>query len=214
MEQNLLLRGKKMTITVAHTKGGVGKSTLAWNLAHSLKEIGKTVTLVDLDFQQTLHFVNQIRGLNDIEVLQPTTTSEVLEVLLTSQNKTDYYIVDVGGFDSDINRTALDCSHKVIIPISDSITEVLGFKTFEGILDELILGDTEFQVVLNNIHPLTKNFSIIKEAIGDKYKLLDTVIRTRKVYKTTLGVGSSVFDTNNEVAKDEIRGIRDELISD
>lgn len=204
-----------MTITVAHTKGGVGKSTLAWHLAHSLKEIGKTVTLVDLDFQQTLHFVNSIRGLDDIKVLQPQTVGEVLEVLLqATHNKTDYFIVDVGGFDSDINRTAIDCSHKVLIPISDSVTEVLGFKTFEGILDELILGDTEFNIVLNNIHPLTRNFSIIKEAIGDKYKLLDSIVRTRKVYKTTLGVGSSVFDTNNEMAKDEIRGVRDELIKD
>lgn len=201
-----------MTITVAHTKGGVGKSTLTWQLAHSLKEIGKTVTLVDLDFQQTLYFVNQIRGLDDIEVLQPKTVGEVLEVLLSARAKTEYYIVDVGGFDSDINRTAIDCSHKVLVPIADSVTEVLGFKTFEGILDELTLGDTEFNIVLNNIHPLTRNFSIIKEAIGEKYRLLNSVIRTRKLYKSTLGVGASVFDTNNEIAKEEIRSLRDELI--
>ena len=42
-----------MIITIAHTKGGVGKSTLAWNLAHSLKATGKIVRIVDLDFQQT-----------------------------------------------------------------------------------------------------------------------------------------------------------------
>ena len=203
-----------MNITIAHTKGGVGKSTLAWQLAHSLKEIGKTVTLVDLDFQQTLHFVNQIRGLDDIEVLQPQTVAEVINLLIGEDARSDYYIVDVGGFDSDINRTALEFSHKVIVPISESVTEVLGFKTFEGIIDELILKNTEFDVVLNNIHPLTKNFSTIKEAIGDKYKLLNTIIRSRKIYKTTLGVGESVFDTKNERAKEEIRGLRDELISD
>ena len=46
-----------MIITVAHTKGGVGKSTLAWNLAHSLLEKGEKVTIIDLDFQQTLFFI-------------------------------------------------------------------------------------------------------------------------------------------------------------
>lgn len=203
-----------MIITVAHTKGGVGKSTLAWHLAHSIKEIGKSVTLVDLDFQQTLHFINEIRGLNDIEVLQPKTVEEVIYTLIhTHEKETDFYIVDVGGFDSDINRTALEFSHKVLIPISDSVTEVLGFKTFESIIDELILGETEFNIVLNNIHPLTRNFTIIQEAVGDKSKLLDSKIRTRKVYKTTLGVGASVFDTTNEAAKNEIRSLRDELIS-
>lgn len=202
-----------MNITIAHTKGGVGKSTLAWHLAHSLKEIGKSVTIVDLDFQQTLFFINQIRGLNDIEVLQPQTVAEVMKLLISEKPRSDYYIIDVGGFDSDINRAALDFSHKVLVPISESVTEVLGFKTFDGIIDELILKNTEFDVVLNNIHPLTRNFSTIKEAVGDKYKLLNTVIRSRKVYKTTLGVGSSIFDTNNERAKEEIRGLRDELIN-
>jgi len=203
-----------MNITIAHTKGGVGKSTLAWNLAHSLREIGKSVTIVDLDFQQTLFFINQIRGIDGIEVLQPQTVAEVMQLLVVEKQRSDYYIVDVGGFDSDINRSALDFSHKVLIPISESVTEVLGFKTFEGILNELILKETEFNIVLNNIHPLTKNFSTIKEAVGDKYKLLNTVIRSRKVYKTTLGVGASVFDTNNERAKEEIRGLRDELIKE
>ena len=201
-----------MTITVAHTKGGVGKSTLAWHLAHAIKESGKSVTLVDLDFQQTLFFINQIREADDIEVLQPQTVQDVMNILAFEKDKkTDYYIVDVGGFDSDINRTAIDFSHKVIIPISESVTEVLGFKTFESILDELVLKDTEFNVVLNNIHPLTRNFDIIKEAIGEKYKLLDSIIRTRKVYKSSLGVGKSIFETNNTAAQDEIRSLRDEL---
>jgi chromosome partitioning protein len=202
-----------MIITVAHTKGGVGKSTLTWNLAHSFKELGKTVTIIDLDFQQTLFFINQIRGTDTFTVLQPQTVRELMQELIHPTNPTDITIIDVGGFDTDINRLAIDYSHKILIPISDSVTEVLGFKTFEGILDTLILGESEISVVLNNIHPLTKNFDTIKEAVGDKYKLLNTVIRSRKVYKTTLGTGASVFDTVHGIAKKEIRGVRDEIFT-
>ncbi len=202
-----------MIITVAHTKGGVGKSTLTWNLAHSFLELKKTVKIIDLDFQQTLFFINAIRGTDTLTVLQPQTVEALIFELLQSTHKTDITLIDVGGFDNDLNRTAIDFSHKVLIPISDSVTEVLGFRTFNDILKELFLEDkAEINVVLNNIHPLTKNFDIIKEAVGDK-KILNTVIRSRKIYKTTIGVGSSVFDTLHNAAKAEIRGVRDELIS-
>ena len=200
-----------MIISLVHTKGGVGKSTLAWNLAHSFRELGKKVTIIDLDFQQTLYFVNCIREDKNIDVLQPQSVQEVISIF-SNNTAGDIYIIDVGGFDSDINRTAIEISNIALVPISDSMTEVLGFKTFEGILKELVL-DTKINIVLNNIHPLTKNFDIIKEAIGDNWTLLNTVIRSRKIYKTAMGDGSSVFDYDKKIqAQDEIRGVRDELI--
>lgn len=200
-----------MIYTVGHTKGGVGKSTLAWNLAHSFKELGKKVTIIDLDFQQTLFFINSMND-SSMEVLQPKTVEELIQLLLASKQE-EVIIVDVGGFDSDINRTAIDFANTVLIPISDSITEVLGFKTFEAILDEMILGDTNAKIVLNNVHPLTKNFDIIKEAVAgnSSIALLSSIVRSRKIYKTSLGQGYSVFGTPNQIAQDEIRSLRDEL---
>jgi chromosome partitioning protein len=47
-----------MIIAVAHTKGGVGKSTIAWNIATALKE-SHNVELIDLDFQRTLTYIKQ-----------------------------------------------------------------------------------------------------------------------------------------------------------
>lgn len=201
-----------MIYTVAHSKGGVGKSTLAWNLAHSFKELDKKVTIVDLDFQQTLFFINSMHT-SSIEVHQPQSVETLINFLLKS-TPDEIIIIDVGGFDSDINRTAIDFSNTVLIPISDSITEVIGYKTFEAILGEMILGETNARVVLNNIHPLTKNFDIIKQAIAgnESIKLLDSIVRSRKIYKTSLGQGYSVFGTSNAVAQDEIRSVRDELI--
>lgn len=205
-----------MIITIAHTKGGVGKSTLAWNLAHSLKTKGKEVTIVDLDFQQTLYFINAIREKEDMKVLQPQSGSELIEIFETYQG---YLVVDVGGFDNDINRIALSWADKIVVPISNSVTEVIGYKTFEAILEEI---DNPFvNVVLNNIHPLTKNFSEIHKAIATTKQttLLQTIIRNRKVYKDSLGDGKSVFDTNvpsaaEKQARDEIQGLCDELIED
>ncbi len=113
-----------MIITIAHTKGGVGKSTLAWHLAHSFEN--KQVKIIDLDFQQTLYFVNIISG-DTLNVLQPLSVDELINEL-EAVAPDDICIVDVGGFDSDINRAAIEHSDRIVIPISESITEVLGLE--------------------------------------------------------------------------------------
>lgn len=197
-----------MIITVAHTKGGVGKSTLAWNLAHSLKATGKTVRIVDLDFQQTLYFINALNEDSQIEVLQPETIAELLDIF---KNNKGYLIVDVGGFDSDINRAAMEKANKIVIPVSSSVTEVIGFQTFKDILKDI--DAVSINVVLNNIHPLQKDFKDIEDVIqNENMKLLKTIVRSRKIYKDSLGFGKSVFDTGNKQAIEEIEGLRDELI--
>ena len=195
-----------MVITVAHTKGGVGKSTLAWHLAQSIEN--KKVTIIDLDFQQTLYFVNVITG-EKMNVIQPQTTSELIEIF--TAHLADIFIVDVGGFDSDINRIAISHSDKVLIPVSDSLTEVLGFKTFEGILDE-ISTDAKIYMVLNNIHPLTRNFKIVEDVVyTEKVQLLKSIIRSRKTYKASMNQEGG-FKNLSMVAQTEIKGLRDELI--
>ncbi|RYA23922.1 hypothetical protein CRU96_05805 [Malaciobacter halophilus] len=203
-----------MIITIAHTKGGVGKSTLAWNIANCLVNDGQKVKIIDLDFQQTIFFINHIRsetGLDQHEVIQCETAAELINEF-EAHNDDEILIVDVGGFDNDINRTAISWSDQIIVPISNSLTEVLGFKTFEAILEEI--GNPFVNVVLNNIHHLTKDFDVITRAIGESenISLKNSIIRNRKIYKETLGVGKSIFDTKDDVAKAEIKGLCDELI--
>ena len=194
--------------TIGHSKGGVGKSTLAWNLAHALLEDKNKVTIIDLDFQQTLFFINCLCENPKIEVLQPQSPSELLEIIA---NNTGYLIIDCGGFDSDINRVALSRANKILVPISESTTEIIGFKTFEAILDEI--DATSINMILNNIHPLQKDFTAIENAVkNNNVKLLKTIVRQRKTYKTVLADGKSVFESNDLKAIEEMRGLRDELI--
>lgn len=195
--------------TVAHTKGGVGKSTLAWNLAHSLHAAGEVVKIVDLDFQQTLYFINTLNEESTMEVLQPQTADELLDIF---EDHHGYLIVDVGGFDSDINRIAMSKADKIVVPVSSSVTEVIGFQTFKDILKDI--DAVSISVVLNNIHPLLKEFTSIEQVIQkENMKLLKTIVRSRKIYKDSLGFGKSVFDTGNKQAIEEIEGLRDELIN-
>ena len=198
--------GAKQTITAfAHTKGGVSKSTLAWHTALMLQERGESVTVIDLDFQQTVYFLNKIRDkrcMNPLDVRSLSSVQSLMETV--SAIESNHIIIDIGGFDNDINRAAIKMAGRVVVPISNSVTEVLGFKTFESILEKM--GGVQISVLLSNIHPLAKNFDEIKQAIGGKENvtLLDAVVRSRKVYRESMGVGKSVFDTSNLAAQKEI----------
>lgn len=201
----------KLVLTIAHTKGGVGKSTIAWNLANSF-DGDRKLHLVDQDFNQILYYLNLMAG-KPFEVHQPINADELL-AFLDSVPDDDIVLIDVGGFDSHINRMAIKYSTKVLIPLTpDSTTEFLGYRTFSSILSDIDT-DAELNIVLNNVHPFTRNFEKIRTAIsGTNIRLLDTVIRSRKVYKTTLGEGQSVFgDLGTEASRTEIMGVRDELL--
>ena len=49
-----------MIITLSHQKGGVGKSTLAWNMIVEFSK-KRMVSVIDLDMQKTITYGIQIR---------------------------------------------------------------------------------------------------------------------------------------------------------
>ena len=60
-----------MIVVVSNQKGGVGKSTIALNIAVLMQKY-KSVQLVDLDVQRTLSFANEMRKTHDksLDVIQ------------------------------------------------------------------------------------------------------------------------------------------------
>ncbi len=74
-------------ITVAHTKGGAGKTTMTFNLAYSLAECGARVLIIDLDLQ-----TGQSAFIGDHEVDAKT---DVGAVLLGYAELDDALIVNV-----------------------------------------------------------------------------------------------------------------------
>jgi len=149
-----------MIIVVSHQKGGVGKSTIAWNLATSLQE-KYNVELVDLDIQRTLTYANEIRKQH--KKLTPLSikhfeTPEDLKKYIQGDNDERMSIVDVGGFDSSMNRLALVLADIIITPVSDKSFELLGIKTFEKIISQLNeLVDHDIKVPMLKLHSVNNH---------------------------------------------------------
>ena len=183
-----------MIISIAHTKGGVGKSTIAWNLAVELNK-KYTIEVIDLDFQKTLTYTNEFR--DEPLIVKHFENLKELEKYISLDSDKRISIIDVGGFDSDINRIAMIMSDLIITPVSDSGTELLGLMRFEKILDEIskaIDEEIKTTVLINDINPSKRKLDDLIDYVKENkhFDLFDTVLRTRADYGKALDLGMSV----------------------
>ncbi len=204
-----------MIITVAHTKGGVGKSLLAWNLAIQMR----AKKVLDLDFQKTLTFVNFLRvqnGIKEMNVVKISDRDELMEELDGSQ-PSDIVIIDVGGYDSTLTRSAVFVADFVLTPASDRITEAAGLMEFENIIMEVSENTDNLikaNIVINNVNPNAKNFEMLHQFANskDNFELMETIIYQRADYYKSMELGQGVCEmTKNGKAKREIERLIKEI---
>ena len=208
-----------MIIVVSHQKGGVGKSTVAWDLATHLQN-KHNVELVDLDIQKTLTYANEIR--KHKTKLKPLTvkafeTPEDFKKYINGDSDERISIVDVGGFDSSMNRLAIVIADLIITPVSDKSFELLGIKTFEKVLaqlDEMVNHDIRVKVLLNNLNPKKSKLDSLKNFItkSPHFELLESILRNRANYDKSAGDGKNVieYDKESKAAK-EIKDLAKEI---
>lgn len=202
-----------MIITFAHTKGGVGKSLLAWNLAVPLK-----ARIVDLDFQKTLLFVNSIRdqnGRKPIRIDQAQNLDEFFEIC-GEVDEDENIIIDVGGFDSEMTRMALYTADLIVTPAADRLTEMAGLLKFHDILEEVsnnVGTKLVAHVLINNVNPNAKNFDILKSFVEDAehFEMLETVIHQRADYYKTMEEGATVYELKKGKAYKEVKKLVKEI---
>ena len=109
-----------MILTVGNTKGGVGKTTLAVNLAILRAGAGSDVLLVDGDEQATTTSFTELR--NDNLGQTGYTVVSLSGAALRTQvrqlaPKYDDILIDVGGRDTGSLRAALTVSSTLLIPV-------------------------------------------------------------------------------------------------
>jgi len=197
-----------MIIVVAHTKGGVGKSLISWHLAI---ELGTKAKLIDLDFQKTLVFTNSIREQSNLKPLKIDSVNSQEELIESLEDtEAEYIIVDVGGFDSDLNRMAIYAADIVLVPASEKVTELAGLSKFETIIvniEEQTNEKINCYVIENNINPNIKQLPLLEDFINKSkvFKKIDARLSSRADYYKTLEEGIGVSNLKKSKAKDEIK---------
>ncbi len=206
-------------IAVSHQKGGVGKSTLAYNIAVELSK-QYPVEVVDLDVQETVSSYNRVRkvmGQEPIKVKIFTSDDTLLNYYNSVDEKT-IVVVDSGGFDSALNRLTILAADFIITPVSNEFTELLGLEKYKQILEQISAqsGTTIVaNIVLNKINPSQKHFDEIIDFIhtSPHFQKMDSILRRRVDFANSVGHGFTVkeLDASSE-SSNELTQLLNEII--
>lgn len=202
-----------MVLSIIHQKGGVGKSTISWNLALMLSKFYKgikKIVVVDLDSQKTITTLNNIRRTSTkripLEIVELSTKEELISYIKNDSEEV-LTIIDTGGFDSEINRLAAILSDIVINPVSDEPLELMGLKRYQEILKDMnenIKEKIKPFIIFNKIKHNTKNLEHIKNYVRteENYRIMNTIIRRKIEISDTPLQGISVieFDPKSKAA--------------
>jgi len=211
-----------MIITIAHTKGGVGKSLIAFHLAVALN-----AAVVDLDFQRTIIINNEMRknnGKEPIAVLQTKSLEDLITLRDHNQNtkntkKEKTFIIDVGGFDSDVNRIAIAIADLIIVPANDKTNDIIGLHQFKDIIEQ-IESSTKIELkpklLINNVSATTKDFISLNTFIkqNPNFSLLKSTLRSRADYYKTLETGTGITELKDSKAKKEFKKLIKEIMKE
>ncbi|MDT1061331.1 ParA family partition ATPase [Paracoccus sp. CPCC 101403] len=203
-------------ITVAQQKGGSGKTTIAVNLAVTLRHRGHRVALLDTDPQGSMGrwFLERLERLGEDEALDFSTSSAWGASYESEKLKKrfDFVIIDTPPkIDSDL-RPALRVADLVVVPVSASH---LDLWATEGVLDLARREKCDTLIVLNRTRPNTR---LAQEIAGKATELGAEVaiaqLANRVAYAETLGQGLGASDdARSKAARDEIGVLTDEVLT-
>ena len=129
-------------ILVTHQKGGVGKSTLTFNLAQNISSSSK-VAVLDFDLQGSLSQLKEL--VTDFEIIP--FKGEIDDILKLDQ---DFVFIDTPPYLSNHLPKLIAIADLVILPTKAGVLDLLAIKgTLELIEDEQKTADT--LVVFNMI---------------------------------------------------------------
>ena len=217
-------------ITIASTKGGVGKSTFILNLATVMLNKGRKVAILDADSQNTISKWNKVREymVNEGEKLPELFVASargetLLEIANDKRNQGYLVLIDSPGVDDNNMRAALLRSDFVITTCPPSPVDLWEVESLMNILKKL-------QMVQNRRIPLILVFTKVptrhsKLAIDDAQRffdqhnilptyILNSVIKERAIFKHSIRDGKGVieYSPSDQKATDEIVSCYEEIV--
>lgn len=193
-----------MIITIANSKGGVGKSTLAVHLAAWLDRQGHTVTLADCDMQQSSsEWIRE--AVPAVKTVRLDSPNEILNELPLLSQETDYVVADGPGSQTETSRALLLRADMGIVPCKASMLEVRALAKATEVLrqaQDIRSGIPRAIIVLSMVG---KNYRLTKDmkdaATALNLPLAATAMILRQIYADAPGQGQVVWNMGSRAAE-------------
>lgn len=186
-----------MIIALVNSKGGVGKSTIAGNLAGWLQKQGRSVILADCDTQKSSsEWVREAAP--GIEIYRLETSDEILDELPSLKSQADFIVADGPGSQTEVSRALLMWADLAIIPCKASMFEARALDkntAFVRQAQAIRNGAPNAVAVLSMVgrdYRLTKDMREAASAL--QLDIAQTSVSLRQAYADAPGQGTFVWE--------------------
>lgn len=204
-------------VAIANTKGGVGKSTLAGNLAWAFAahdSLHRTVLLVDADSQASVTKWLDLAGNIPFDRTQLTTTRVLQQQLPRFRQHYALIFVDCPPMQGDVTAAAVSQADLGLVPVQPSPLDVLAYRELVPLLRQAqgVNPSLRLRFVINQFTPRTMLAREVEESLADMdIPLFRTYVHDRQIYRRVVAQGSSVVCMRGP-AKDEIIALAREIV--
>ena len=214
-----------MIVLVGGQKGGVGKTTIAVNLAAMRGRAGHDVLLVDADKQASANLWAGIRQEDGRALSVPCVQKRGKSLAADLRDLAGRYedvMIDAGGQDSVELRSALTVAELAIFPIQPSLFDAATLETLAELVAQAqgFNRDLVAAVVINraSTNPRVKEADDAKDLIAaySDLHLLEALLRDRIVFRKTARDGLCVLEAGDRdpSAEAEMNALYREVFGD
>lgn len=190
----------KKRVTICHTKGGVGKTTVLVNLAIYLANKNILVRVADCDPNKVATFISKIRArdkeLKNFEVCTIDSVQKLENFVNTPFD--GITLIDTAGVDTILTRKGIELGELCIVPVAASITEVIGLKTFEAIVEAMKEDKNKIKILLNQVHIRAAKFDSFEKQLATEFKFLKSTLPRLGDFVKSLSTGQSAIELQKD----------------